>query len=100
MAFSNTLGWAQTSQVEYRPFAQDGKIWHCQVGLIKENIYDNRIDGDTLIDGENWKKVYNVPDLRKYYYAAVRDVDKKVYAIAKGSNRPRLLYDFSLKKGV
>ncbi len=99
MAFSNTLGWAQTSQVEYRPFAQDGKIWHCQVGLIKENIYDNRIDGDTLIDGENWKKVYNVPDLGKYYYAAVRDVNKKVYAIAKGSNRARLLYDFSLKVG-
>lgn len=99
MAFSYISGSAQNSPMGYRPFAQDGKIWHCQVGLIKENSYDNRIDGDTLIDGVNWKKVYNVPDLGKYYYAAVRDVDKKVYAIAKGSNRARLLYDFSLKEG-
>ena len=110
MAFSSIPGLAQTSQIEYRPFAQDGKIWWYQVGATKENFYSNRIDGDTLIGGNSWKKVYNNDGkyfmnptgdagLSYYYYAAVRDVDKKVYAIAKGSNRPRLLYDFSLKKG-
>ena len=88
-----------TTQIEYRPFAQDGKTWYCQVGGIKENYYDNHISGDTLIGGEYWKKVYNIPGLRRFYYAAVCDVDKKVYAIAKGSNKPRLLYDFSLEKG-
>ena len=92
-------GRAQTSQMEYRPFAQDGKMWHCQLGPIKENAYDNLIEGDTLIGGEIWKKVYSVPDLRINYYAAVRDVDGKVYAIARGSDRSRLLYDFSLKEG-
>ena len=97
LAIPSVTAQAQTSQIEYRPFAQEGKVWQCQVGGIKENVYDNHIEGDTLIGGETWKKVYNVPDLRKYYYAAVRDVDKKVYAIAKGSDRPRLLYDFSLK---
>lgn len=99
LAIPSVTAQAQTSQIDYRPFAQDGKVWHCQVGGIKENVYDNHIDGDTLIGGETWKKVYNVPDLRKNYYAAIRDVDKKVYAIAKGSDRPRLLYDFSLKEG-
>lgn len=86
----------------YSPFAQDGKTWKSQVGLIMENVYGNRIDGDTLIGGEIWKKVYNYigyPELHNSYYAAIRDVDKKVYAISAGSNRPRLLYDFGLKVG-
>ena len=110
MTISCILGKAQTSQTEYRPFAQDGKKWECQVGGIKENLYDNCIKGDTLIDGEVWKKVYNddfkcmvLPSGEAvsmiYYYAAVRDVDKKVYAIAKGSTKPRLLYDFDLNVG-
>lgn len=92
---------AQTSALDYRPFAQDGKIWVAQVGLIMENIYGNRIDGDTLINGEIWKKVYNYwwSEENSWYYAAIRDVGKKVYAIAKGSNRQRLLYDFDLKEG-
>ena len=93
---------AQTSDYDYIPFAQDGKKWEIQVGLIKENLYGSRIDGDTLIGGETWKKVYNyfqLPELNYSYYAAVRDEGKKVYAIAKGSGRPRLLYDFGMKVG-
>jgi hypothetical protein len=99
LVFACIPGQAQTSELEYWPFAQDGKYWHCQVGGIKENIYESEIDGDTLIDGEIWMKVYNRVTARKYYYAAVRDVDRKVYAIAKGSTKPRLLYDFNLKEG-
>ena len=94
---------AQSSKMEYRPFALEGKSWRSQVGRIEENAYYNSIDGDTLIGGESWKKVYNsmyMPGLRTpSYYAAIRDVGKKVYAIAKGSNRPRLLYDFGLNEG-
>lgn len=92
---------AQPLQLEYRTFAQEGKTWESQVGLIMENVYGNSIDGDTIIGGEIWKKVYNYigsPEFN-YYYAAIHDVGKKVYAIAKGSNKPRLLYDFGLKVG-
>lgn len=92
---------AQTAD-DYHPFAQDGKIWEIQIGGIKENVYGNTIDGDTLINGVNWKKVYNYvgsPDFNYSYYAAIRDVEKKVYIIAKDSSRPRLLYDFGLKVG-
>ena len=109
--------YAQNPQMEYRPFAQDGKTWEIQIGEIMENCYGNRVDGDTVIGGETWKKVYNyigfpytdlidagisigeTDDINYSYYAAIRDVGKKVYAIAKGSNRPRLLYDFGLKVG-
>lgn len=93
---------AQISDEGYYPFAQNDKTWRMQVGGIKENSYYNRIDGDTLIGGETWMKVYNYIAFRELnysYFAAVRDVGKKVYAIAKGSNRPRLLYDFGLKVG-
>lgn len=92
----------QAEQEGYRPFAQEGKTWEAREGMIMENIYGNCIDGDTLIDGENWKKVYNYhgfPEFNYSYYAAIRDVGTKVYAIAKGSSRPRLLYDFGLKEG-
>lgn len=92
---------AQTSVQDYQPFAEEYKTWETQVGGIMENVYVNRILGDTIIRGETWKKVYNYvfPGSNLSYYAAVRDVGRKVYAIAKGSERPRLLYDFDLKKG-
>jgi len=92
---------AQDTQLGYRPFAQDEKVWETQVGWIMENSYCNFINGDTLINGKTWKKVYNYvafPDFGSTYYAAIRDEGKKVYAIAKGSTKQRLLYDFSLKK--
>ena len=95
-----TLAQAQTSQLEYRPFVEENKMWETQVGGIKENVYRHFIEGDTIIAGENWKKVYNSYSFsRRSYYAAIREVDKKIFAIAKGSNKPRLLYDFSLKVG-
>ena len=93
---------AQEPQNDYRIFAQEGKIWENQIGVIQENVYGHFIDGDTLINGENWMKVINYIGRRVYnnsYYAAIRDVGKKVYAIAKGSRKPRLLYDFSLNVG-
>ena len=93
---------AQSSQLDYRPFAQEGKLWKTQVRGIKEYVYGNIIDGDTIINDETWKKVFNYigfPDFGSSYYAAIRDEGQKVYAIAKGSTRPRLLYDFTLKEG-
>lgn len=94
--------YAQELQAYNRPFVQNGKKWSVQVGLIEENTYYNQVYGDTIIGGDVWKKVCNyvfMPDFGTSYYAAIRDVGKKVYAIAKGSSRPRLLYDFGLKVG-
>lgn len=92
----------QTSVEDYLPFCQENKKWEIRIGVFKENVFGHRIDGDTLICGETWKKVYTyfeVPQVGYSYYAALRDVEKKVYAISKGSNRPRLLYDFGMKVG-
>ena len=97
-----TLAQAQTSQLEYRPFAVGEKVWETQIGGIKENDYVYRVKGDTIIDGEKWMRVYSYVGFDVFnirYFAAIRDVGKKVYAIAKGSNTPRLLYNFDLKVG-
>lgn len=102
MAVYGLTAHAQDPQMEYRPFVVEGKTWETQVGGILENSFGNRIDGDTLIGGNTWKKVYNyfgLPEFDYTYYAAVRDVGQKVYAIAKGGDTPRLLYDFGLEKG-
>lgn len=93
---------AQTIQLDYLPMSQEGKTWEMQVGGIKENVYGIRIDGDTLINGESWKKVYTYfgsPEFNYSYHVAIRDVGKKVYAIARGGKKPRLLYDFDMKVG-
>ncbi len=102
LTICGVLAHAQTPYADYRQFVEEGKTWKAQVGLIELNVYGNRIDGDTLIGGEKWKKVYNYigsPDYSYSYYAAIRDVGRKVYAISKGSSRPRLLYDFGLNEG-
>ena len=100
--FMAACAFGAQAQLAYQSFAMNSKVWEKQIGAIKEYVYGNHIDGDTIINGETWKKVYNYvgfPDLNHSYYTAVRDVGLKVYAIAKGSNRARLLYDFGLQVG-
>ena len=90
------------AQVDYRPFVEEGKTWETTISEIMEDCYGSFIEGDTLIGGETWKKVHNYIGFEEFggtYYAAVREEGKKVYAIAKGSEKPRLLYDFGLKVG-
>ena len=92
---------AQTEEQEYHPFAEEGKNWMTKVGGEYYNQFYGYFIGDTIIEGKVWQKVYTEQirhGLKPAYYAAVRDEGKKVYAIAKGSSRPRLLYDFSLKE--
>lgn len=91
---------AGAEESEYHLFAEEGKVWETKVG--GDNEYYGSIIGDTIIGGKVWKKVYTERyqgPHKPAYYAAVRDEGEKVYAIAKGSSRPRLLYDFSLKEG-
>ena len=65
---------AQTATDGYRPTAKEDKYWKTQIGVIQENVYFSQIEGDTLINGESWKKVYNyswTQDTEKPYFAAI-----------------------------
>lgn len=37
MCIMCTAAMSQTAKLEYRPFAEEGKVWGAQVGLIMEN---------------------------------------------------------------
>ena len=87
---------------DYHPMFVDGKEWNFQIGLIELNTFDYQVDGDTVIDGAEWKKVYATKFSvfsTSSYFASIREVGRKVYAIAKDSKKARLLYDFGLEVG-
>ena len=94
-------------QDAFHPLLQEGKLWKIVNGdgWASKPEYDILIEGDTLIGGKIWKKVYsNMEYAHKdadglIYYAAVREEGERVYAIPKGKEEPRVLYDFSLKVG-
>lgn len=84
----------------YRPFMEEGKVWYCQGEDMKPN-HRFVITGDTLIQNEAYKKVYQeyptiYKDIDLHYYAAVRESEKKVYIKYANEDKELLLYDFSL----
>ena len=92
---------AQTSELEYRPFIEDGKNWSVQNGLEMYNSYNYFIKSDTVIDAKTWKQTIRNQSEYIYedYYASIREENKKVYAIEAETNTPHLIYDFGLKVG-
>lgn len=93
---------AQMQQDAFHPLVKEGKFWKTEMvedwARVKE--YTHYIEGDTLIGGVQWKKVYsNISGDAYSYYAAVREEGQKVYAIADGKECSRLLYNFDLKVG-
>ena len=62
---------ASAQEIPYRPFLKEGKVWKCeQTGRTTERIgdvtayylqttaFDYRIDGDTVFNGQTYKKVF------------------------------------------
>ena len=103
----NVLGMQAQGPDPFHPMLQEGKLWKIVDGdgWASKPEYNILIEGDTLIGGNIWKKVYsNMEYAHKdadglTYYAAVREEGERVYAIPKGKEEPCVLYDFSLKVG-
>lgn len=72
------------------------------------------LDGDTLLDGHAWYKMYfdrqdtswaaivggtTVYAEKHLYYAAIREEGKKFYLVYKSDDQPFLLYDFNIQVG-
>jgi hypothetical protein len=86
----------------YAPYIEDDTYWSYalvhQVGTSNyESEYLNYLlQGDTLIDGVNYKKLLD--GCSGKYAAAMREADRKVF-IKEEQTGERLLYDFALEEG-
>ena len=92
----------------YIPMVDETLLWsYCDVWKREIDKYDlyysqAKFIGDTVINSQNYKKLYTANcsnELR--YIASMREEDKKVYAIRKdyGDKEEKLIYDFSLNVG-
>ena len=92
---------------EYHPIVEDGKQWNVlftypwsppEPAHKYTDIY--KIEGDTLLDGVEYKKLYTTRDeqLTNWQFCrALREEGRKVYVYESGNER--MLYDFSMQVG-
>ena len=96
-----------TNAQKYVPLVSEDYLWsYCDVRkmeVFSYNLYYIQFyfKGDTVINQNNYKKLYqNACDQNMtYYIAAMREVDKKTYAVFQGESKEKLIYDFGLNKG-
>jgi len=100
-----TVGYGQTNV--YHPFPDTNAFWGDKGwNIFNSSICDNTrygINGDTLINGINYKKIYSLSDStltnnNSIYFAAIREQNKKVYTVI-GSFPEEILYNFNLNVG-
>jgi len=91
----------------YHPFPTSNAFWQYRhwnslnASIHNETRYG--LNGDTIISGNSYKKVYSLFDSTltspySTYYAAIREQNKKVYTVI-GNLPEHLLYDFNLLAG-
>ena len=90
----------------YRPFVEEGKVWtyHYHGYNGREFNVDRVMDGDTIIGGQTYKKIYD--KIGGQYLYALRENGKKVYIVSNEAESlldetgtESLLYDFSKDVG-
>ena len=104
---------SETTQDNYRPFVEEGKVWKVAAGMSNNQVKIVRyyyFDGDTIIDGKTCKQMmcqkFVSPDYPDYalitQYPLLNTVgawyeeDKKVYIYNSTSKQFKMMYDFSL----
>lgn len=104
------IAWAQSAEYEYVPLVRDGVEWGYSQQLFGKSYYRNLIQGDTVVNGEAYKKFYTYQACEATAdenLAFVREANKKVYIVFNESlmpvealyNQEYLLYDFGVKPG-
>ena len=86
------------AQEDYKPLLKEGRTWnHSFTSIFREYSENLTIQGDTLIGGSTWKKVYS----GSQYVKALREDGRKVYELEKDkpSGSQQLLFDFGLQVG-
>ena len=100
-----------SSGENYRPFIEDGKVWHTGInpgnGFLKR--YEYRLSGDTVIDGKTCRvlgrselkfNAYSYTAKDTVYAGALYEEGHKVYGAKPGMSHLELLYDFESPVGT
>jgi hypothetical protein len=89
----------EETQDDYHPLIEEGKVWtyHYHSFNGREFNVDRIIDGDTIIGGLTYKKIYD--KVGGQYQYALREKGKKIYIVYPHHETASLLYDFSKNAG-
>ena len=107
---SLTLFCSNALAYDYKPFVEEGKVWHMAFSTFdwwetfEEYTYDYDyfIEGDTVIAGIACKKLYSYNQDNTgttCYKLAMYESQHRVYTFSNGSQEPELLYDFNIAVG-
>ena len=89
----------QAQDSDYRPFVEEGKVW--EVGNFRALTNETTrgckyyFEGDTIVAGKNCVRWMKDGQL----LAPVFEENRKVFFFQKGTETPKLLYDFGAKAG-
>ena len=95
---------ALPAMAQTMPFVEEGKTWtmeHFDGPFInrRSTVEKLTIEGDTVIAGRVWKKMYLTGHNARELAAVLYEEDGKVYILPYlGATEGKLLYDFSMKK--
>lgn len=103
-------GLVQSAGYAYVPLVREGTEWGYSQQLFGKSYYRNLIEGDTVVNGESYKKFYTFQGCdatEDENLAFVRETDKRVYIIFNQAlmpvenlyGREHLVYDFGVKIG-
>lgn len=105
-----SIGLAQSAEYAYVPLVRDGAEWGYSQELFGKSYYRNLIQGDTVVNGESYKRFYTFQACEPTAdenLAFVRESDKKVYITFNQELMPVenlyshefLIYDFGTRVG-
>ena len=96
------------AQDTYHPLLKDGKCWYgkeVSPFIDRDFTCNYYLSGDTLIGNELFQKCYRLSNRSGdaanvlYYYAALQEKDRRVYAVVREATEKKLILDFNLQVG-
>ena len=96
----------RSGMMAYKPMLIDGRVWRFRSVHYEDDdrakktvsVLDCYLDGDTLIGGKTWRKMYYELNGSRSYSGAWLEEDMKVYTINKGKSEEdvKVMFEFNM----
>ena len=95
---------AQEDPNDYRPFVEDGKVWHVDYSITNSSHYSDQYiltNNEVVKNGKTYISMsWNSNNEAEIYDAVLlREENHKVYIFDENKQEERLIFDYSLKAG-